>query len=253
VLAAEEVAAALRLGAGDSLDLPDLAPTVAALAARGVKHLKLCTSGRSLSRSPEARRAISAGGVGISVCLLGTDPASHDRITGVAGSFRETLDGLRLLRPAGRDTSCRAEAYREAHVVVGPENDRQLAAMVVLAAGIGFHRIVLDARGYSGDPDTLVRMVEKACRTGCDHDIWVVLLGLPPCRVPQLAAHHGGLFGLDPTRGTTTTECEACSLQAHCPGPSSPDEPVDPAIWSQHTELRNSLIPFLSEGARHGR
>lgn len=79
--------------------LPGLARTARAM---GYRFLQVQTSGRAFAR-PDLRKGLLAAVDAAEVTLLGPDPATHDAASGVPGSFRETLTGIKVLLGAGKE------------------------------------------------------------------------------------------------------------------------------------------------------
>ena len=75
-------------------DLPELA-----VRARqsGFRHVRIQTHGMALARQDYCDMLVEAGVNEFFVSVSGHDPASHDAITGVPGSFEKTLRGLENL------------------------------------------------------------------------------------------------------------------------------------------------------------
>lgn len=75
-------------------DLPELARRARAA---GFKHVRIQTHGMHLGRAAYSRMLVEAGVDEFFVSVAGSDAASHDGITTVAGSFDKTLRGLEIL------------------------------------------------------------------------------------------------------------------------------------------------------------
>lgn len=75
-------------------DLPELARRARA---SGFEHVRIQTHGMGLGRFEFTRKLVEAGVDEFFVSIAGSDPASHDGITKVPGSFEKSLRGLENL------------------------------------------------------------------------------------------------------------------------------------------------------------
>jgi MoaA/NifB/PqqE/SkfB family radical SAM enzyme len=75
-------------------DLPDLARSARA---SGFEHVRIQTHGMKLADAAYCRELVDAGIDEFFVSVTAADAATHDAITGVAGSFERTLEGLQHL------------------------------------------------------------------------------------------------------------------------------------------------------------
>lgn len=108
-------------------DLPDLC---AALAQRGARRILLQTNGRRLAYRAFARALRAATDkLSLNVSLHGSTEPMHDYHTQVAGSFRQTILGLRNARAEGLEASVTT--------VVTRSNYRHLADIVKVGAQLG--------------------------------------------------------------------------------------------------------------------
>lgn len=94
---------------GEAYLRPDWLEIIAHIVARGMQAL-MTTGGRGLT--PErARAAKQAGLISASVSIDGSE-ATHDRLRGVAGSYRAAIDAMKNLREAGVKVSCNTQINR---------------------------------------------------------------------------------------------------------------------------------------------
>lgn len=101
-------------------DLPELAH---AARASGFEHVRVQTHGMRLAEEAYCRELVEAGVDEYFVSLTAADAASHDAITGVAGSFDRTLRGLENLEAFSGVVSL-------SNTVVTRRSYRQLPAVV---------------------------------------------------------------------------------------------------------------------------
>lgn len=67
----------------------------------GFSEIEVMTSGTLLADQSRARALKAAGATAFAIPLYGTRPEEHDRVTGRAGSFAETVQGIENLRRLG--------------------------------------------------------------------------------------------------------------------------------------------------------
>lgn len=115
----------LDLMGGEPFLYPHLAEAIAsARATIRCREVIVYTNGTAIT--PEkAKAAQSAGLTGAMVNLASHDEAKHDRFTGVAGSWRETLRGIAALKEAGVETA--------AFIVLHRDNIADVEAMIRFA------------------------------------------------------------------------------------------------------------------------
>lgn len=89
----------LTLTGGEVLSRPDFCDILDAAAARGFA-LKVLTNATLISEEV-ADRFAAAGVLEVSVSVYGSDPAVHDEVTGMPGSFERTMAGVQRLRARG--------------------------------------------------------------------------------------------------------------------------------------------------------
>ncbi len=118
--------AALNLTGGEPAQNPDFLKLLAYFRKRTPgRELALLSNGRRFCDADFAKAALLAGGKPFSVAvpLHGAGPASHDAVTRVPGSFRQTLAGLRNLfaykRP-GQTVEIRLVLHRGSVKNLGP-------------------------------------------------------------------------------------------------------------------------------------
>jgi MoaA/NifB/PqqE/SkfB family radical SAM enzyme len=116
------------LTGGEVLTVPDrLEAALARFTERGVGVVVL-TNGLLLSQE-WARRFAQHGVVSVQVSIDGGDPAAHDEMRGVEGSWRKAVDGLAFLSRAG--------VYAVAAAVVTRQNVHSIADFIDLCYCIG--------------------------------------------------------------------------------------------------------------------
>jgi len=221
---------------------PTLWPHLPRLAARardmGYRFIQVQTNGRGFAR-PGRRGRLLAAIDSAEVTMLGADEATHDRLSGVPGSFREMLMGIKVLLAAGKEVLPSFVMLRA--------NLARLEAAPLLLHRLGARRIQFNfprpvqmPRGVVSAP--LARLPEaaeavaRAARAAAGLGMAVSTEGLPWCRLPQElrqgteSAAQWDRFRVDDLRilhdrfgGQIRDDrpeppaCRACGARAECP------------------------------------
>ncbi len=85
----------LDLDGGEPTLHPDLFEVIAHARGAGYETINITTNGRRLAYPDFARRLLASGITSLLVSIHGPNATVHDGITGVPGSFKETLQGIR--------------------------------------------------------------------------------------------------------------------------------------------------------------
>jgi len=94
------------LDGGEPTLHPDLMEIVSFARSIGYRTVNITTNGRRLAYKDFARRLLASGITSLLVSIHGPDAETHDSITGVPGSFGETMQGIQkalVLAPEGLD------------------------------------------------------------------------------------------------------------------------------------------------------
>jgi radical SAM protein with 4Fe4S-binding SPASM domain len=111
---------------------PDLEELIAAAGRIGLRT-NLITNGTQLAGNDRATRFRAAGLTSAQVSLEGPTHDIHDNLTGVEGSYEQTLEGLRLLRQAGIHT--------HTNTTINALNADHMEDLVRLVADLGLTRM----------------------------------------------------------------------------------------------------------------
>jgi hypothetical protein len=216
---------------------PDFLPLVAAARRLGFQAVHVATNGRPFAAGDLAARAVAAGATHFQVSLHGPDAATHESITGVPGSFAETLAGMRRLRAAGAEVVSKT--------VVSRRNLDQLEAVLDQVAAVGVKharlgQLVLNGRALERVDDLLVPLAVAAPRmvAAATHGealgLRVGLSGVPYCLAPGGERFLGiddllSVFDVDPAEVPVVQvpyvrprPCIRCAAYAICRGVSEP-------------------------------
>ena len=113
----------------------DFLEIVAFARVAGFRCVSVTTNGRMFAYADYAKRAIEAGLSGASVSLHGPDAATHEGLTGVAGSFDQAVAGLANLRRAA--PTARGPFDLHSVTILVPQNLSRLRETLLLAGSLG--------------------------------------------------------------------------------------------------------------------
>ncbi|MBI5241272.1 MAG: 4Fe-4S dicluster domain-containing protein [Elusimicrobia bacterium] len=175
----------LVLMRGEPALWPGLPELAAAARGLGYRFIQVQTSGRAFCR-PGLREGLLAAVDAAEVTVLGPDPETHDAASGVPGSFRETLMGIKALLGAGKEVLATVPVLRR--------NLSGLDATCVVLSRLGVRRVQFNfprpvqlSRTVATEP--LARLadasaaVRRAARAAAGLGLSVSTEGLPLCHL----------------------------------------------------------------------
>lgn len=233
----------IAFSGGEPTIRKDLFDLVEYAASMGFQRVSMTTNGRMFAYRDFARRMVDAGLTGVSVSLHGPNPAIHDGLTGVEGSFEQAVAGLKALREVRAEMAGRPDLHTI--TVLVPANLGHLRETLVLAGGfgVGLHivqpfilsrEVLAMADRFLLSLDAVVREIRQAVKGGLPHGGRVKPYNVPPCllegmedsvefqesrlctfrafvgdlEAPAAKGAHGQFF--------RTVECQEC--RHYCPG-----------------------------------
>ena len=186
----------------------DLEELIAAAQAMGLRT-NLITNGTQLAGNDRAARFRAAGLISAQVSLEGPTRDIHDNLTGVGGSYEQTLEGLRCLRQAGIHThtnttinALNADRMEDLVRLVADLGIARMSANMVIPTGSAADRTIQVP--YSQVGEIVLRVRQAARRYGVEF-LWYS--PTPMCLFNPLAEGLGnkscaacdGLLSVSPT------------------------------------------------------
>ena len=169
---------------------PLLHPHLEAIVERAATAGMTCVLGSNgtLVRREAAERLRDAGLRGVGVSLDSTDPAAHDRVRGVPGAWRRTVDGLGVLREAGLPFVVQPSIFSwNRHEIRGLAD----LALRLGAETVNFYFLVCTGRGQEMtdiSPDDYERALEEI--GGLQHEFSGRLMVTAKCAPHQKRVAH---------------------------------------------------------------
>jgi MoaA/NifB/PqqE/SkfB family radical SAM enzyme len=127
---------ALDIDGGEPTLHPDLYKTLEYAKELGYRRINVTTNGRRLKDPAEARQLLATGITSMSISLHGDTAQLHDLLTGVPGSFDETIHGIQNCLNnlgVGQDFAV--------NVTVVRQNVGHLLSLVSLIYGMGVRKV----------------------------------------------------------------------------------------------------------------
>jgi len=112
----------------------------------------LVTNGRKLRDKHYLHRLVSAGLDSIQITLESPDPETHDKITGVNGSWKETVEGIK--------NAVKENIYVDVNTTLTKMNIDQVEEWVIFLNNLGVENISINKLIYSGKALNLIKELE---------------------------------------------------------------------------------------------
>ena len=134
--AAESSYERLVISGGEPTIHPHFVQIVEAAGRFGFSQIQVITNGRMLSYSRFARAAVDAGLSEVTFSVHGHTPDLHDLLTGVKGSFAQTIRGVQNIQSMGK-------CVVNADIVVNKQNHRHIADIIDSFSSLGVYEFDL--------------------------------------------------------------------------------------------------------------
>lgn len=197
----------------------DLFALISYVRRRGAERVKLRTNGRSLADGRFTADLVREGCRFFEVSLFGARPESHDAVTGVPGSFHETLRGFETLCGFSSGDGPGRELFVTARIGVTRQNVEDLFAAVSLLVSFGvdvLHFVRMGSRlGILQGAQTVANAMKVAGLNRC----WSVCEGFPPCTMTGSETHLIELIQPRAATGKKPRPCAKCVFTGVCAGP----------------------------------
>ena len=157
----------------------------------GYRRIKLLTNGRAFSNVQLLQDVINAGCYLFEIELWGSNPSLHDHLTGVSGSFWETVGGLENL--AGHPH----EKFVSVRLLLCKENYADIENTVATVLNFGVNRIILSVQDPALPFQSALPHIRNAINISIFNRTWILTEFVPFCIMQGLEQHvaeiHNGL------------------------------------------------------------
>lgn len=183
---------------------------------KGYRRIKLITNGRSLSNIHYLQQVMNAGCSLFEITLWGSNPNLHDHLSGVNGSFWETMNGLENVSGVPYDK------FVCIRVHICNENLPDLENSVITALNAGAHRIILSMQNRGLSFESVLPHISNSINISIFNRVWILTEGIPLCVMQGLEQHVGEIYsGWDTIverHYVKNKQCVECIYDSLCPG-----------------------------------
>ncbi len=209
----------LELRGGEPTLHSDLAACVSYARKRGARRIKLLTNGRRLGETDLLINLLEQGCRFFEVKVEGARPEVHDAVTGVRGSFEQTLRGLENVAGLASPGQYGGAPYVAARISVTRTNLKDVVSTTALLSSVGVDRIILARKGADVPMGESALFVANALRVATLNRVWSVCEGFPPCLMQGCERHVAECFQPASTVGEKPEGCLRCDFALICSGP----------------------------------
>ena len=224
---------------GEPLIRPDIIQLVGQARKLGYRHVQVQTNGRMLAYTKAVRTLLRVGVSFFEISIYGADAAAHDAISGVPGSFKQTMAGIANVAALGAPHLVSVPIIAQNFETL-PAIVTRLAELNVGSVKLNFSRPVQSAGRWQ--LETMVRLsmvssfVRDAYRVGARFGIAIQVEAIPFCHleahmhpgadatedwgrhvVGDLHHWHDSMTDLRQTTRGDTSQCSGCLHEADCP------------------------------------
>ncbi len=208
----------LQLCGGEPTLHRDLLSLISHARSRGARRIKLVTNGRKLAEWDLLAKLAEEGCRLFEVKIHGSRPETHQAVTGIRGSFDETLQGLQNLAALSSSEDYEDSIFVAARVAVTRGNLEDLTSTMALLVSFGVDRIVLDRRGVDFSMSEAAPIVANAMKVAALNRAWSMCKGFPPCLMKGSEMHVSELLQPSASQGDKPKGCRSCTYAGICVG-----------------------------------
>jgi MoaA/NifB/PqqE/SkfB family radical SAM enzyme len=234
-----------RNGGSDSVEFCGGEPTLRADfynildAARhhGFKRIKIVTNARTLADIDAAVKIIESGCHFFEIKVHHYDPAIHDDVTQVSGSWQETVEGIVNLR---RITSLRQgtfKAFISLRLPISRENYEDIGNVALTFIPYAIDRIILSLDDGRLKMSKALPHIRDAINFSIVNRVWVLTQGIPLCAMTGLEHHVSEIYHRPDSDHKKSKDCKKCVYDKVCSGVSAHhSDRLKPVLDSRHIE-----------------
>jgi sulfatase maturation enzyme AslB (radical SAM superfamily) len=209
----------LALVGGEPTLHDDLISFVSRIREQGARRIKLVSNARRLGDIDVLSQLTEVGCRVFEVKVEGSRPEVHDAVTGVAGSFEETLTGLENLLDLGRSEENEDTLLVAVRVGVRGANLGDLVPVVSLLTSLGVDRILFERKSTDFSMPKGALIVANALKVATLNRTWSQSEGFPPCIMKGCERHVSECLDPRPRPGEKPKGCQKCDYEPFCSGP----------------------------------
>ncbi len=210
----------------------------------GHRRIMLTTNGRLFSDAGHLRRVLDAGCAHLRIKVFGTTAERHDAVSGVSGSFHETLRGLANCRSCLDDLGRPFDPFIELSVPLSRDTAAELPDILRLGIYVKADRVRADATAGSGELARTAESIKEAAVVSVMHRLWLSVVGFPLCLLGSAIDHAWELVrGMTECTAEKVEVCTTCRLDPLCPGVASGSQEELAQLAKPFGDERTGYLP----------
>jgi len=204
----------IYLGCGDSAAYPELVEFLRSLPFSDICRIRMKTTGDALLNEDLFQQLLSFGVVQYEVECLGSTAAAHDRITGIAGSFKTMSAIAKKIRSTQLKNYAVDTPFLVISVPVCDANLQDLSAITKLLIDWRPDRVLFRSMGECSFSSLAMEL--QTCTAECIRNgLWPVLSGFPFCTIPGLEYFCEEVYNRQ-IHGSPVAACSGCVFEGEC-------------------------------------
>jgi sulfatase maturation enzyme AslB (radical SAM superfamily) len=185
---------------------------------KGFKRIKLVTNGRMFSDMDMAIQAIESGCYLFEIKVHGSNPRVHDAITGVDGSFWQTIQGIQNLRGIDMLKDSPFDPFIGVKISICKENSADIENAVVNLLQFKVDRIILSFDDNALAMTKALPHIQNAINISILNRVWIVTQKIPLCLMEGFEHHVSEVYAVSHNRFGHHKNCAKCVYGDICPG-----------------------------------
>lgn len=175
------------------------------------RRVKVVSNGRALAKWEVAQSVLQSGATAFEIKLWGAGQQLHDSLTGVNGSFYETIQGISNI------VNTTAKPFVAIKALVCEENLGQLPDMARAAVSLRADRFIIKPMDGRLSLPRAAQTIKLAVETAITNRVWASTEGVPLCVMGGYEVHVAEVAGEREPK-TKVGACSECVYDQVCPG-----------------------------------
>jgi len=234
---------------GEPTSRPDFFDMLHAARQAGYKRIKILTNARAFADINVAAKTIQAGCYFFEIKVHHHEPAIHDAVTRVRGSWDQTVQGIENLRRIDMLDDEPFHAFLHLRIPLSRENYRDVGNVALSFVPYEIDRITLSLDDSAMRLAEVLPHVRNAINAAILNRVWITTRNIPLCAMTGFEHHVEEIYSSAEGTFEKSKLCKQCVYDEFCPGisPSYLDRfgfrDLKPVSQSRHAEdirrLRN--------------
>jgi MoaA/NifB/PqqE/SkfB family radical SAM enzyme len=212
----------LEISGGEFFLYPGAFEFIATAKESGCQKIKVVTNGRVLAYRSFLERAIISGVTHIEVKIFGHRPDLHEYVSGVPGSFAQSLSGLK--------NALEADCYCSCVLPINRSNCRHLPEMLAFVGSLGVEKIRIAFPGFAsaennssfgrslGRTSLVAKALQSSAAIIAKYGLAVEVEPVGLCSI-KASLPMGAVFLKKDSFASSNGLCSECEMKNDCIGP----------------------------------